>query len=79
MAMARRNQVRGDITEGKTLRTLKEWNHRNKTFVLGITFPFGKYDGIFGMCFNVFRVGVKQDYFGEVAIQVRQILREIED
>ena len=48
--------------------TLKEGNHRNKTFVLGITFPLGKYDGILGMCFNVFGVCVEQDYFGEVAV-----------
>jgi hypothetical protein len=53
---------------GKAWRTLKEGNHRNKTFVFGITFPLGKHDGILGMCFNVFRDGVKQDYFGEVAV-----------
>lgn len=50
--------------EIEILRTFEEGDHRNETFVLGVTIPLGEHNGILGMCFHVFRVGVEQDNFG---------------
>lgn len=53
------------------MRTLKERNYANETLVLRVTLPLGHDDGIVGLHYGMLRVGIKQDDFRQVAVQIR--------
>ena len=52
----------------------EEGDEGDKFIVVGVAFPFGEDDGVFGLEFGVGGDGVDEDGFGEGAVEVGEIL-----
>ena len=55
----------------------EEGDQGNELFVLHLSLPFFEDDGVFGLLLGVVGVGVDEDYFGEVPVQVGEVLYAI--
>lgn len=55
----------------------EEGNETDEIFVCGVTFPGVEDDGVFGLFSDVASFGVDDDNFGEVTVEVAQILSTV--
>ena len=53
---------------------LKEGDEGHKLIVLRVTLPLGQDDGVFGLGTHVLGVGINDDDFGQVSVQIRKVL-----
>jgi hypothetical protein len=56
---------------------LKERDHGYEALVAGLALPLGENDGVLGLKLNMRWVGIDHDDFGEVAVEVGEVLRKI--
>ena len=56
--------------------TFEEGNHRYQALVSGCALPLLDDDRVFRMGGAVVRIGIEKDDFGQVSVQVREVLKE---
>jgi hypothetical protein len=52
----------------------EEGDEGDEFFVFDVAFPFFEDDGIFGLFFGVGGDGVDHDYFGQIAVEIGEVL-----
>ena len=74
MAIAGSRQLVSRTSKGGHPLTLQERNHRDKATIFRVSCPFGHDYRILRVGRHMLRMGVEEDNFRQVAIEVRQVL-----